>query len=68
MLLKKIALKINPIRQFYELHSKQTELYHELSFPFQIVKNDQKIKIADNMPTVLAFRIMSDFQVLNLLF
>jgi peptidyl-tRNA hydrolase len=52
---QKIVLKINSMKEFYELHSKLIELSHELSFPIKIVKNDQKIKIADNMPTVLAF-------------
>ncbi len=52
---EKIVLKINSMKGFYELHSKLIELSHELSFPIKIVKNDQKIKIADNMPTVLAF-------------
>ena len=51
---QKIVLKINSMKEFYELHSKLIELSHELSFPIKIVKNDQKIKIADNMPTVLA--------------
>jgi peptidyl-tRNA hydrolase len=31
------------------------ELSHEQSFPIKIVKDDQKIKIAENIPTVLAF-------------
>jgi peptidyl-tRNA hydrolase len=52
---QKIVLKINSMKEFYELHSKLIELSHELSFPIKIVKNDQKIKIADNMPAVLAF-------------
>jgi peptidyl-tRNA hydrolase len=52
---QKIVLKINSMKEFYELHSKLIELSHELSFPIKIVKNDQKMKIADNMPTVLAF-------------
>lgn len=52
---QKIVLKVNLMREFYELHLKLIELSHELSFPIKIVKNDQKIKIGDNMPTVLAF-------------
>lgn len=52
---QKIVLKVNSEREFYELHSKLIELSHELSFPIKIVKDDQKIKIAENMPTVLAF-------------
>jgi peptidyl-tRNA hydrolase len=52
---QKIVLKINSQREFYELHSKLMELSHEQSFPIKIVKDDQKIKIAENIPTVLAF-------------
>jgi hypothetical protein len=37
------------------LHSKLIELSHELSFPIKIVKGYQKIKIVENIPTVLAF-------------
>lgn len=52
---QKIVLKVNSIREFNELYSKLTELSHEISFPIKIVKDDQKIKVAENMPTVLAF-------------
>ncbi len=52
---QKIVLKVNSQREFYELHSKLMELSHEQSFPIKIVKDDQKIKIAENIPTVLAF-------------
>lgn len=52
---QKIILKVNSQKEFYELHSKLIELSHEQSFPIKIVKDDQKIKIAKNMPTVLAF-------------
>jgi peptidyl-tRNA hydrolase len=52
---QKIVLKVNSQREFYELHSKLIELSHEHSFPIKIVKDDQKIKIAENVPTVLAF-------------
>ena len=52
---QKIVLKISSLREFYELHSKLIELSHELSFPIKIVKGDQKIKIVENIPTVLAF-------------
>ncbi|CAN5794259.1 hypothetical protein BH23THE1_BH23THE1_20730 [soil metagenome] len=52
---QKIVFKVNSQREFYELHSKLMELSHEQSFPIKIVKDDQKIKIAENIPTVLAF-------------
>ena len=54
---QKIVLKVNSLREFYELHSKLIELSHELSFPIKIVKGDHKIKIkiVENIPTVLAF-------------
>lgn len=52
---QKIVLKVNSQREFYELHSKLMELSREQSFPIKIVKDDQKIKIAENIPTVLAF-------------
>ncbi len=52
---QKIVLRVNSVREFHELHSKLIELSHELSFPIKIVKDNQKIKIAENMPTVLAF-------------
>lgn len=52
---QKIVLKVNSQREFYELHSKLMELSHEQSFPIKIVKDDQKIKISENIPTVLAF-------------
>lgn len=52
---RKIVLKVNSQREFYELHSKLLELSHEQSFPIKIVKDDQKIKIGDNTPIVLAF-------------
>ena len=52
---QKIVLKVNSMREFYELHSKLMDLSRVLSFPIKIVKEDQKIRIADNMPTVLAF-------------
>jgi peptidyl-tRNA hydrolase len=52
---QKIVLKVGSLREFYELHSKLIELSHELSFPIKIVKGDQKIKIVENIPTVLAF-------------
>jgi peptidyl-tRNA hydrolase len=51
---RKIVLKVNSQREFYELHSK-LELSHEQSFPIKIVKDDQKIKIGDSIPIVLAF-------------
>ena len=34
---------------------KDNSLSHELSFPIKIVKGDHKIKIVENIPTVLAF-------------
>lgn len=43
------------MREFYELHSKLMDLSRVLSFPIKIVKDDQKIRIADNIPTALAF-------------
>ncbi|MGD9673066.1 MAG: aminoacyl-tRNA hydrolase [Candidatus Nitrosocosmicus sp.] len=52
---QKIILKLNSQREFYELHSKLLELSHEQSFPIKIVKDDQKIKIVENIPIVLAF-------------
>jgi peptidyl-tRNA hydrolase len=52
---QKIVLKVSSLREFYELHSKLIELSHKGSFPIKIVRNDQKIKIAENNPTVLAF-------------
>jgi peptidyl-tRNA hydrolase len=54
---QKIVLKVGSLREFYELHSKLIELSHELSFPIKIVKGDNKIKIkiVENIPTVLAF-------------
>ena len=52
---QKIVLKVSSLREFYELHSKLIELSRELSFPIKIVKDDQKIKIAENVPTVLVF-------------
>jgi peptidyl-tRNA hydrolase len=52
---KKILLKVNSLREFHDLHSRLIELSHELSFPIKIVKDDQKIKIAENTPAVLAF-------------
>ena len=52
---QKIVLKVNSMRQFYELHSKLMDLSRVLSFPIKIVKEDQKIRIAENVPTVLAF-------------
>ena len=52
---QKIVLKVSSLREFYDLHSKLIELSRELSFPIKIVKDDQKIKIAENVPTVLAF-------------
>ena len=52
---QKIVLRVNSEKEFYELHSKLIELSHEQSFPIKIVKDDQKIKVAANMPTVLAF-------------
>lgn len=53
---QKIVLKVNSMREFYELHSKLIDLHHELRFPIKIVKDDQKIKTAENMLTVLAYR------------
>ncbi len=52
---QKIVLRVNSEREFHELHSKLIELSHELGFPIKIVKEDQKIKIDVNKPTVLAF-------------
>jgi peptidyl-tRNA hydrolase len=52
---QKIVLKVNSMREFYELHSKLIDLSRVLSFPIKIVKEDQKIRIAENVPTVLAF-------------
>ena len=52
---QKIVLKVNSMREFYELHSKLMDLSRVLSFPIKIVKEDQKIRIAENVPTVLAF-------------
>lgn len=52
---QKIVLRVNSEREFYKLHSKLIELSHELSFPIKVVKDDQKIKIDENMSTVLAF-------------
>jgi peptidyl-tRNA hydrolase len=52
---QKIVLRVNSEREFHELHSKLIELSHELGFPIKIVKEDQKIKIDENKPTVLAF-------------
>jgi peptidyl-tRNA hydrolase len=52
---QKIVLKVNSQKEFYELHSKLLELSNEQSFPIKIVKDDQKIKIGDNIPIVLAF-------------
>ena len=52
---QKIVLRVNSQREFYELHSKLIELSHELGFPIKIVKEDQKMRIAENVPTVLAF-------------
>jgi peptidyl-tRNA hydrolase len=52
---RKIVLKVSSLREFYELHSKLMKLSHELSFPIKIVKDDQKIKIVEDIPTVLAF-------------
>jgi len=37
------------------MHSKLIELSHEQSFPIKIVKDDKKIKVAANIPAVLAF-------------
>ena len=52
---QKIILKINSLREFYELHLKLIELSSELSFPIKLVKVDQKIKSTENIPIVLAF-------------
>ena len=52
---QKIVLKVNSMREFYELHSKLMDLSRVLSFPIKIVKEDQKIRIAENVPTALAF-------------
>ena len=52
---QKIILKVNSQRELYELHLKLLELSHEQSFPIKIVKDDQKIKIGDSIPIVLAF-------------
>jgi peptidyl-tRNA hydrolase len=52
---QKIVLRVNSENEFHDLHSKLIELSHELSFPIKIVKDDQKTKKAENMPTVLAF-------------
>jgi peptidyl-tRNA hydrolase len=52
---QKIVLKVNSMREFYELHSKLIDLSRVLSFPIKIVKEDQKIRVAENVPTVLAF-------------
>ena len=52
---QKIILKINSLREFYELHLKLIELSSELSFPIKLVKVEQKIKSAENIPIVLAF-------------
>lgn len=52
---QKIVLKVSSIREFDELHSKLIKLSYELRFPIKIVKDDQKIKVAENIPTVLAF-------------
>ena len=52
---QKIVLRVNSENEFHELHSKIIELSHELSFPIKIVKDDQIIKIAENMPAVLVF-------------
>lgn len=52
---QKIVLKINSLREFYELHTKLVELSSELSFPIKLVKNDQKIKSAESIPIVFAF-------------
>ena len=51
---QKIVLKVNSQREFSELHSKLLDLSHE-SFPIKIVKDDQNIKMGDNIPIVLAF-------------
>ncbi len=52
---QKIVLRVNSEREFYDLRSKLIELSHEIGFPIKIVKEDQKIKIAESTPTVLAF-------------
>jgi peptidyl-tRNA hydrolase len=52
---QKIVLKVNSMREFYELHSKLMDLSRVQSFPIKIVKEDQKIRVAENVPTVLAF-------------
>ena len=52
---QKIVLKVNSQREFSELHSKLLDLSHEQSFPIKIVKDDQNIKMGDNIPIVLAF-------------
>ena len=46
---EKIVLKVNSLKEFYELHSKLIELSHESSFPIKIVKDNQGIKIAENV-------------------
>lgn len=55
---QKIVLRVNSERDFYELHSKLIELSHEPGFPIKIVKEDQKMRIAENVPTVLAFGLI----------
>ena len=52
---QKVVLRVNSEREFYELHSKLIELSHELGFPIKFVKEEQKIKIDENVPIVLAF-------------
>lgn len=52
---QKIMLRVGSFREFHEVHSKLLELSRELSFPIKIVKDDSKIKSADNVPIVLAF-------------
>lgn len=52
---EKIVLKVNSLKELYELHSKLIELSRESSFPIKIVKDNQGIKIGENVPTVLAF-------------
>ena len=52
---QKIVLKVNSMREFCDLHSKLMDLSRELSFPIKIVKDEQKIRITENMPSVLAF-------------
>lgn len=52
---QKIVLKVNSTREFNELHLKLIESARQLNFPIKIVKDNKKIHISENIPTVLAF-------------